>query len=474
MLQKISELFREAPERDIFLTNTLTKKKDVFIPISKKQLMLYTCGPTVYSEPQIGNLRAYVFSDTLRRMFEVNGYFVHQVINITDVGHLVSDADAGEDKMEKAARERKEKAQDIAERYTKIFFENLSDLNIKTSGTSFPRATEFIKEQIVMIRTLEEKGYTYTTSDGVYFNTALFPRYGALGGINLDGLQAGARVAVSDEKKNPTDFALWKFSPKDGAAREQEWESPWGIGFPGWHIECSAMSRALLGKHIDIHTGGIDHIPVHHNNEIAQSECASGEQFVNVWMHNAFLTINGDRIGKSVGNAITLRELITAGYDPLALRYLYLTSHYSTPMDFTWESLKASETALKRLQKLSSIPGGVLQKSIIDQILSAYSNDLHTAQGIALIWDMMNNQKISDADKAATLRALEPLCALSFGKEPENVSIPPHVAEILQKRAQARLEKDWTTSDVLREALAEQGFVVKDDATGQTLEKKQV
>ncbi len=472
MKQKISDIIQNSELIPIALTNTLSRKKEIFTPIVPGEVCLYTCGPTVYNEPQIGNLRAYVFSDTLRRMFEANNFAVRQVINITDVGHLVSDADSGDDKMEKAARERGLSATAVAEMYTTLFFENLTALNIRTEGTEFPRATGFIAEQIALIQTLEEKGYTYTTSDGVYFNTARFPRYGALGGINLEGLQAGARVAFSDEKKNPTDFALWKVSPQDGLKREQEWDSPWGTGFPGWHIECSAMSRALLGVHIDIHTGGIDHIPVHHNNEIAQSECASGETFANIWMHNAFLTINGARIGKSVGNAITLRELIADGYDPRALRYLYLTGHYSTPMDFAYESLKGAETALKRLQKYSEVSeSGIPVESTLRDVLNAFNDDLNTAKGIALVWEMLSTPTITQEDKSATLIVLESLLGLGLGETQEVLTISEEVQKFLDERKSARADKNWKESDRLRDVILGLGFLVKDTDAGQIVEK---
>lgn len=466
-----------APElKPLSLYNTLTKETERFKALVPPEVRLYTCGPTVYSEPQIGNLRAYVFSDTLKRTLMESGYKVSQVINITDVGHLVSDGDDGEDKMEKAAAKSGERAEDIAKRITEIFFENLADLNCNIQGTRFPRATEYINEQIAIVQTLEEKGYTYRTSDGIYFDTSRFPHYGALGGIDIEGLKAGARVAVSDEKKNPTDFALWKFSPNDGTKRQQEWPSPWGVGFPGWHIECSAMSRALLGKHLDIHTGGIDHIPVHHNNEIAQSECSSGEPFVNYWMHNAFLTIDGNRIGKSVGNAITLRELKEQGYDPLALRYLFLGAHYRTQMNFTFESLDAAQVALKRLRtfvrEYYQENKGKPIRAVISQVREACADDLSTPAALASLFAMLGFSAYTGADKAQTLVAADAFLGLHLLKDVGEHEVPDTVQKLLDERDKARTEKRWADSDSIRDAIGELGFIVKDTTEGQKVEKK--
>ncbi|MFM2414987.1 MAG: hypothetical protein RI911_680 [Candidatus Parcubacteria bacterium] len=459
----------------VSLYNTLTKKQELVNPIVPGEIRLYTCGPTVYSEPQIGNLRAYIFSDTLKRTLQNAGYTVHQVINITDVGHLVSDADDGEDKMEKAAAKSGERAEDIAKRITEIFFENLRDLNCDVETTQFPRATEYIKEQIALVQTLEEKGYTYPTSDGIYFDTSRFPAYGALGGIDIEGLKAGARVAVSNEKRNPTDFALWKFSPSTGGQRQQEWQSPWGMGFPGWHIECSAMSRALLGKHLDIHTGGIDHIPVHHNNEIAQSECGSGEKFVNIWMHNAFLTIDGNRIGKSVGNAITLREVMSQGYDPLAIRYLFLGAHYRSQMNFSFEALDGAQSALKRLRAFATEhynpDKGKPIPAVMEQILEACTDDLGTAQALAAVFAMLNFSAYKVEDKAQTLVASDMFFGLKFLQKDTDV-VPESIQKMLQEREQARTEKRWKDSDSIRDAIGELGYIVKDTHEGQKIEKK--
>ena len=305
---------------EIKLFDTYTRSKRLFVPLESGKIKVYTCGPTVYDYPHIGNLRAYVFADILRRMFEFNGYDVTHVINITDVGHLASDADEGEDKVEASAREQKRSALEITKFYAEIFKQNLISLNIE-SPTVWSVATEHIAEQIALVERLEKLGYTYKTSDGVYFDTSKLSDYGHLGRLDINGMMFGARVEENREKRNPTDFALWKFSPK-GKKRQMEWDSPWGVGFPGWHIECSAMAMKYLGETIDVHTGGIDHIPIHHTNEIAQSEAVTGKQFARYWMHVAFLSVDGGKMAKSLANFFTLQDLVDKGYDPLSFRYL--------------------------------------------------------------------------------------------------------------------------------------------------------
>jgi len=336
---------------DMHLYNTLTRSKELFRPLKEGEVFMYHCGPTVYNYAHLGNLRAYVFADILRRVFSFNNYAVKQVINITDVGHLTSDEDEGEDKLEAGARREGKSAQEIAEFYTGAFLEDMSALNIDTRATLFPKATEHIAEQIDLIKTLEKKGATYRTSDGVYFDTSACKQYGELAHLDIAGLKEGARVLKNPEKRNATDFALWKFS-KPEEKRQQEWESPWGLGFPGWHLECSAMSMKYLGPHFDIHTGGIDHIPVHHTNEIAQSETATGEKFVNYWMHAGFVNIEGAKMAKSEENFITLKTLTEKGFSPLAYRYWLLTADYKKTINFTWEALEGAETAFRKLQRV--------------------------------------------------------------------------------------------------------------------------
>jgi cysteinyl-tRNA synthetase len=467
----------------IQLHNTLSGKKEEFKPFKKTlfgtpKVGMYHCGPTVYNYPHIGNLRAYVFADTLKRLMLASGFKVQQVINITDVGHLVSDADTGEDKMEKARLREHKSAHEIAEFYTNVFFENLKDLNIDSTGTKFPRATDYIKEQIAIVATLEKKGFTYKTTDGIYFDTSKFPHYGKLGNIDIGGIREGERIGVNTEKKNPTDFALWKFSPVGSAEkREQEWPSPWGVGFPGWHIECSAMSKALLGETFDIHTGGIDHIPVHHNNEIAQSEGSTGKDFVHYWMHSAFMNIEGGKMAKSEGNFITLASVVEKGITPLAYRYFLLGARYSTPLNFTWEALEAGAQAYKRLTSaLSELPtGGKVDKELAEQALSFIADDLDTPKTLALLWDILKHDSLSPADKKATIIKIDALLGLNLGKvlpKAKAVDLPAEILKLAEDRIFARTAKNWKKSDDLRLEIESLGYDVKDTPEGQQILKK--
>ena len=333
----------------IKLHNTMSQNTEEIKTIKDKEVSMYHCGPTVYKYQHIGNMRTFLFADILRRTFEFEGYKVKQVINITDVGHLVSDNNEGEDKVEKSARENNQTAKEVTDFYTKIFLDDLQKLNIITADTIFPRATDNIPEQIDIIKKLEEENHTYRTSDGIYFDVSTFKDYGKLGNIDLKGLQAGNRVEFNDEKHTPYDFALWKFSSPD-EKRQQEWSSPWGIGFPGWHIECSAMSQKYLGKTFDIHTGGIDHIPVHHNNEIAQSECANHVPLANIWMHGGHLNWKDRKMSKSDGDFVTISDLEKQNISPLSYRYFLLQTRYKQSIFFEIEDLEASQTAYHRLK----------------------------------------------------------------------------------------------------------------------------
>ena len=335
----------------IFFVNTLSGTKELFVPQRPGIVTMYSCGPTVYGQQHIGNLRAAIFSDTLARVLKAAHYHLQRVTNITDVGHLVGDGDAGEDKMAVGARQENTTPKEIADRYTKIYLEDLGDLNVDTDDIRFPRATEYIKEQIALAKTLEEKGFAYYLSDGLYFDTQKFPQYGRLGRMSRVQLEAGKRVEVVRGKHHPADFVLWRTAKTNDL---QQWDSPWGRGNPGWHIECSAMIRSLLGLEIDIHTGGEDHIAVHHNNEIAQSEAASGRTFVHYWLHNAFLTAaGGEKAAKSLGNVFYLSDIVQKGFHPLALRYFFLQAHYRTPLSFSWDALAGAAEALHRLWRLA-------------------------------------------------------------------------------------------------------------------------
>ncbi|MFC1720863.1 cysteine--tRNA ligase [Patescibacteria group bacterium] len=452
----------------IQLFNTLTREKEGFKSLQPNKVGMYHCGPTVYDYAHIGNFRAYIFADILRRMFEYNGYEVNQVMNLTDVGHLASDADEGIDKMTKALeREGKpitlEAMKEVADFYAAEFFKDLDSVNIKRPQT-FPKATEHIKEQIELIKRMEEKGATYTISDGVYFDTSQALNYGELAKLDIDNLKAGARVETNPEKKNPIDFALWKFSGKFN--KDMGWDSPWGKGFPGWHLECSAMSMKYLGENFDVHTGGIDLIPIHHTNEIAQSETATGKPFVNYWMHSDFVDVSGEKMAKSAGNFITLKTLTDKEFDPLAYRYLVLTAHYRTKINFTFDSLMAAQNALGKLYTfVSSIDdtSGKINEDYKEKFTEAINDDLDTPKAIALMWELIKNPEISPADKYATLIDFDHVLGLNLAtQKTTKEDIPKEVGALAQERQKAREEKDFKKSDELRDKIAEMGYEVKD------------
>ncbi len=465
------------------LKNTLGGAREEFRPLRGKRVGMYNCGPTVYDFQHIGNLRAYVFADTIRRVLALNGYEVKQVINITDVGHLTSDADEGEDKMELSAKKAGKKAKDIAKEVTKSFLADLTLLDVDTRRIIFPKATDHIGEQIALVRTLEEKGYTYRTKDGVYFDTARFPAYGKLGNIKIDALKEGARVEANLEKRNPVDFALWKFSATPGT-REQEWPSPWGIGFPGWHVECSAMAMKYLGKQFDIHTGGIDHIPVHHNNEIAQSESVTGRQFARYWLHNAFITIEGKKISKSIGNTISLRNIIDRGFSPLSYRYWVLTGSYHSPMNFTWEALEGAQAALSKLHRLFvdklGARNGTPAAAYTDRFRTLVNDDLDTPKAIALLWELAHDETLDKRDKRATMLAFDEVLGLGLSRSSRQhrsilagsggkISItkaPDEVQKLVAAREEARAGGDFARADALRTEISALGYSVTDTPKG--------
>lgn len=374
------------------LYNTLTRQKEEFVPINGNQVKMYSCGPTVYNYAHIGNLRTYVFMDILRRTLKYNGYELLNVMNITDVGHLVSDEDEGEDKMVKGAREQKKTPWEIAEYYTDVFMEDIAALNIGRPEI-IPKATDHIKEMISFVEGLLEKGYAYETSDGIYFDISKFDGYGKLSRLNLEEQMAGARVEVNDEKRHPADFALWKKAPKEHI---MQWESPWGMGYPGWHIECSAMGRKYLGDRFDIHTGGVDHIPVHHENEIAQSEALLGEPAVNFWLHGEFMMVNNGKMSKSLGNTYTIANIKERGYNPLAFRYMCLNAHYRNKLNFTWDVMQASqvsydrfiEGALQHKEETAEIPDDV-QTSFLTEFEDAINDDLNIPKALGIAWNMV-------------------------------------------------------------------------------------
>ena len=461
--------FNKKPDMPVLrLRNTLSGELEKFEPIGHT-VKMYNCGPTVYDRQHIGNLRGAVLANTLKRTLEAWGHKVSHVSNITDVGHLVSDADEGEDKMEAAAKKIGKHTQEIAEEITKLYFADLDLLGINRNEMRFPRAAQYIAEQIALVKALLQKGYAYKISDGVYFDTSKSPGYGKLGGISVSGQQAGARVEENKEKKNPHDFALWKLSKKD-EKREQEWQSPWGIGFPGWHLECTAMIFKLLGKQIDIHIGGEDLVPIHHNNEIAQAESLTGKQFVRYWLHNAFITIEGKKVSKSLGNTIYLTQLADRGISPRALRYLYLTAHYRTPMNFTWDSAEGAGAALGRLSRAYlEMPKGKADEAFLKEFYSAIANDLDTPKALAMIWEnikTLNKATLAEADKILGLGLAEvrPSQKIAVKKE-----IPAEVQKWVAEREEARATRDFARSDALRAQIEAAGFEVKDTPEGPSL-----
>lgn len=452
------------------LYNTLTRKKETFKPIKKEEVGIYTCGPTVYWYAHVGNFRSYVFSDVLKRVLEYNGYKVKHVINITDVGHLTSDSDEGDDKIEKEAKKEGKTASEIAMFYEDAFKKDFEKLNLESEGVIWPRATEHIKEQIYLIEKLEKKGYTYKTSDGIYFDTSKFEDYGKLSRKNIEELEGGKRVKLG-EKKNKTDFALWKFSSSSEGKRQQEWNSPWGIGFPGWHIECSAMSSKYLGKKFDIHTGGEDHVSVHHENEIAQSECAFGvEKWVNFWMHGAFLNLKSGKMSKSTGKIKTISQLEEEGISPLAYKYFTYTAHYRKPL--TW-SEDAIASAVNGYKKLKNVVGeleddGKENKGYLKKFEKAINDDLNMPEAVAVLWEMLRDKKAKGKLKA--VQKIDEVFGLRLLEKGE-VEVPSEIKKLAEERQRAREGKDFDKADELRDKLKEKGWEIKDSKEGFELER---
>jgi len=476
---------RKAPRPDIplYLFNTAENKKEVFVPLKNKTVTMYSCGPTVYDYVHIGNLRSYVFSDTLKRALEFNGFHVQHTINLTDFGHLVGDADAGEDKMMIALRRAKKPItlsamREVAEPFIASFKHDLETLNVE-APSQYSRASDYVKEQIALIQTLEDKGYTYETSDGIYFDISKFPAYGKLGNINIEKLKEGARVEQNTEKRHPADFALWKKGMLG-------WDSRWGKGFPGWHIECTAMAFATLGKQIDIHTGGIDHIATHHNGEIAQAESITKKTYVNYWVHNAFITIDDSKIAKSVGNGIGLKQLKDKGFSPEVYRYWLLTGHYRSPMNFTFTALEGAKQALYRLKRIvleeyRPAPKDTASQIYVEKCTTAINDDLDTPKVIAYIWDMTKDTSVSAGSKFATLQEVDQLLGLRLTDSASNIrrtlgvidsdDIPGDVQILLTEREAARAAKDWAEADRIREEINLKGYTVEDMPEGVRLSK---
>ena len=443
--------------------NTLTRQKEEFKPIKENEIGIYSCGPTVYSSPHIGNMYAYVCWDVLVRTFKYLGYKVNNIINITDVGHLTSDADSGEDKMEKGSKREGLTVWEIAKKYENEFLENLKELNIEEPW-KMPRATDHIQEQIDLIKKIETNGFTYKTSDGIYFDTSKFADYGKFANLNLEKIKEGARVEVNEEKRNPSDFALWKFSPKD-QKRQMEWESPWGMGFPGWHIECTAMSTKYLGETFDIHTGGEDHIAVHHTNEIAQGYGSFGHNTAHYWMHNAFITFKGEKISKSSGGLFTVFDLKEMGFDSLAYRYMILNSHYRNGIEFSIENLKTAETALNKLRNVRvetpDLASLQINQEYKQEFIELISNDLAMPEVMALVWKVVKSDLKPD-EKWATLLDFDKVLGLDLNKEIVEEKIPEEILKLAEERQKARENKNWAESDRLREEIKKLGYLVED------------
>jgi len=447
------------------LFDTYSRTLRDFQALQPPRVSVYSCGPTVYDYAHIGNLRTYIFEDILRRVLEFNGYTVENVMNITDVGHLTSDADTGEDKMERGAQRAGRSVWEIAQLYTDAFREDLKRLNV-LEPTIWCRATDHIGEQIEAIRCMEAKGFTYQTSDGIYFDTSKLSDYGHLARLDIAGLQAGKRVDMG-EKRSPTDFALWKLSPP-GQKRQMEWESPWGVGFPGWHIECTAMSVKYLGSFFDIHCGGEDHISIHHTNEIAQSEACYGTRQANFWLHGHFLQVSAAKMAKSAGEFLRLQTLIDRGYDPLPYRYFCLNAHYRSGLNFTWESLDGAVAALNRLR--SDVyrlgPAGESDREYMNQFLDEINDDLNMPRALAVVWGVLKSD-LPDPAKKATILDFDRVLGLGLDSWlPAEEEIPDEVMALVQQRQQARAEKRWKEADALRERIERAGYRIEDTPEG--------
>jgi cysteinyl-tRNA synthetase len=462
----------------IQLYNSLDRQKSEFSPIQPGKVGLYTCGPTVYNFAHIGNLRTYIFEDILKRVLRYNDFQVKHVMNITDVGHLTGDRDMGEDKMEKGARREGRTAWEIAEFYTRAFESDIALLNI-IAPDIWVKATDTISDQIELIKILEEKKYTYRTGDGIYFDTARFKGYTRLSHQNIESLREGARVEKNPDKRNATDFALWKFSP-EGVRRQMEWDSPWGTGFPGWHIECSAMSMKYLDEQLDIHCGGTDHIDVHHTNEIAQSEAATGRKFFNCWMHGAFLIIaGGKKMAKSEGNFLTLQNaFVKKGISPLVYRYAAFQTHYRKPMEYSEESIQAARNGLQHLQNQvrqaaqnSTGQKGVVNEEFKTKFMEATNDDLNMPRAMAVVQEMLKSS-MEGADKHATIIDYDRVLGLSLDQVDKPDELPQEIKNLVAERQAARDAKDWAASDRLRDTIQDLGYLVQDTKEGMQVIKK--
>lgn len=458
--------------------NTLTRQKEDFTPIHEGKAYMYSCGPTVYNYAHIGNLRTYIFMDLFRRTLRYDGYKLKGVMNITDVGHLLSDGDTGEDKMQKASREQKKSPWEIAAYYTDVFFTDLKKLNIGKPEI-IAKATDHIQEMIDYVQKLVEKGYGYEIDDGIYFDIGKFPGYGKLSRLNLEEQQAGARVEVNSQKRHPADFALWK---KAEPEHIMQWPSPWGMGYPGWHIECSAMSLKYLGMPFDIHTGGVDHIPVHHENEIAQNEALTGKKSVNYWVHGEFMLVNNGKMSKSLGNTYRISDLEERGYKALDFRYFCLNTHYRKKLNFTFEGLDAAKAAYARLlaqvykHKTAKASGDTaLAEKYLEQFRQAIDDDLNVPLALGILWTMMKETPSKELYTAAL--EFDKVLGLDLDKaeapkeEEQKTDAPQEVIALCEERKAAKAAKDWAKADKLRADIAAMGYTVVDTKDGYKVTK---
>ena len=461
---------------DLYFYNTLTRKKEQFTPINKDEVRMYSCGPTVYKDATIGNMRTNIFQDVLRRVLKYNGYKIKHVMNITDVGHLVSDGDEGEDKMLKSAREEHKTPLEIAEHYTKLFFNDLKLLNIETPEI-ICKATEHIQEMLSYVEKLVENGYAYETSTAIYFDVSKLDKYPILSNHNVDEQKAGARVDVDPEKRNPYDFALWIKAPENHLMK---WDSPWGPSYPGWHIECSAMGQKYLGEQFDIHTGGIDLIPTHHENEIAQSKGACGKVPANFWMHGEYLLIDGGKMSKSLGNVYLVKDFIERGYDPIVYKLFSYSCHYRNKLNFTWEGIEGAAKSLERLKQgyKANLAGTdeVEEKEVEDfeeAFHKAINDDLNMPSAMSVVWEVVRFDKKSPK-LAELLLKFDTILGLKIDEETkkEQEEIPQEILDLVEERKQARANKNWEKSDELRDLIQSKGYEIKDSKDETEIRKK--
>ena len=460
---------------DIYFYNTLTRKKELFKPIDEREIRMYSCGPTVYKDATIGNMRTNIFQDVLRRVLKYNGYKLKHAMNITDVGHLVSDGDEGEDKMLKTAREENKSPLEIAQYYTKLFFEDLKLLNIETPEIVC-KATEHIKEMLEYVEKLVNNGYAYETSTAIYFDISKLDKYPILSNLNLEEQKAGARVDIDPEKRSPYDFALWIKAPENHLMK---WDSPWGPSYPGWHIECSAMGQKYLGEQFDIHTGGIDLIPTHHENEIAQSKGACGKIPANYWMHGEYLLIDGGKMSKSLGNVYLVKDFIKRGYDPIVYKLFSYSCHYRNKLNFTWEGIEAASKSLERLKKgyIVHLNG---KDEVDEDVINAYeerfhkaiNDDLNMPAAMGVVWEVVRQDKKSDKF-AKLLLKFDTVLGLKIDEEcnKPKEELPEEILKLIEERKKARENKEWNKSDELRDIIKEKGYEIKDTKDGIEVKK---